>query len=221
MLAFCELASTVKGSVLDALAEEILMACQNALELEVDQDRAAIVNYNQGVILQHMGRHEEALEPLRRALVMRPEYADALSSLGSALLVMGLEEAAHGRLENAQGFFQEAAQHFDRAISIAPGLPDAYYGLGLALWKLGRHEDAVDAYREDVRLNPEDDYKLVQFAQTLNKVGQHSEAVAVFEQAQRANPEEFVRYPYASEVLEASRRGERWEGWEEAAQSVP
>lgn len=55
-------------------------------------------------------------------------------------------QSAMIHLENAEG--AEAVRAFGRLVSLAPAYPGGYSGLGDALGLLGRHEEAVTAYRK-------------------------------------------------------------------------
>ncbi len=51
--------------------------------------------------------------------------------------------------------FQAAIKEFGQAVSLAPSWPDAAYNLGLAQEAAGSYEDAINSYREYLRLAPD------------------------------------------------------------------
>lgn len=95
-------------------------------------DRATIFN-KRGVARVHLGRRAEALSDFAAALEIRPGFAPALVNIGNILL----EE---GDLEGAIGQYEAALRSDDR-------YRIAHLNLGVALKKLGRHADAVRAFR--------------------------------------------------------------------------
>ena len=59
--------------------------------------------YNQGSALQDQGRLDEAVACYRRALELKPEFAEAQNDLGTACL-------AQGKLDEAVACFQSALE---------------------------------------------------------------------------------------------------------------
>ena len=75
-----------------------------------------------------MGRPEEAVESLDRALALQPGLAAALSNRGFAL-----RELAR---------FDEALENLDRALAIEPGYAAAHGHRGKALSEMSRLEES-------------------------------------------------------------------------------
>ena len=73
---------------------------------------------------------------------MRPDWAEALHNLGTAL--------------KDQGKLEEAAACCRRAIELKPGFAEAYDSLGLALQQQGKYEEAIAVWQRCVRIAPED-----------------------------------------------------------------
>jgi tetratricopeptide (TPR) repeat protein len=92
-----------------------------AQTVRVRPDSAA-ARYNLGNALFRRGRHAEAIESLRAALVLRPDYALAHDGLGVALY--------------AQGQIAEATEHYRRAVQLDPDSADARTHLAIALRQL-------------------------------------------------------------------------------------
>ncbi len=91
-----------------------------------------------GVLLVAQGRPDEALPAYRRAVELRPGYAEVCSNLGNALLALGR--------------FEEAAAAYRQAIELRPDLPEVYANLGGALQAQGKLDDAVTAFRRAIDL---------------------------------------------------------------------
>ena len=97
-----------------------------------DHPRAADALCNHGLMLQHLGRDEEALASFDKALAVRPNDIAALHS-------RGLICAALGR-------HAEAVMSYDRVLAIQPADAEAHNNRGVALSALGRHADALASY---------------------------------------------------------------------------
>lgn len=86
------------------------------------------------------GNHQQAIECLREAVALDPQFADAFSELGA-------EEAATGD-------FQHAIEEFQKAINIVPEHRQALANLSIDLLKLQRYGEAVIAARRALQVNP-------------------------------------------------------------------
>lgn len=99
----------------------------------------------------------KAADYLRRALSLNPSLAQAHSSLGAALLMLG-------RVNEAIAAMQEA-------LRLEPDSALAHMALGRALW-MGRGDvpGAIDHLRQAIVLNPESGYAYLQlsFLESLN-----------------------------------------------------
>ena len=69
----------------------------------------------------------------RRALALRPQYAEALFNLGNAAREAGRAD--------------EALAHYDKALQLQPDFAEALAHRGTALRNLGRFEEALDLRR--------------------------------------------------------------------------
>jgi len=85
-----------------------------------------------GLALQGLGKPDDAVNSYRKALAIRPDYADAHNNLGNALQELGK--------------VKEAEASYQRALSIEPDYADAHNNLGNALRRLDKLEEAVASY---------------------------------------------------------------------------
>jgi tetratricopeptide (TPR) repeat protein len=96
-----------------------------------------------------MRRLDEAVNAFRRATDLEPTRPEGWTNLGVAYV--------------EQRDWMAALSALDRALELNPGLAPAHVGRGDALRRMGRHDEAVQAYRTAVALQPS--------APTLNKLG--------------------------------------------------
>ena len=88
---------------------------------------------------------------LRRALALKPDYAEAHNNLGGAL--------------SAQGNLDEAVACYRRALALKPDYAEAHNNLGGALSDLAKFDEALACYRRALRLKP--DYAEAHWNQAL------------------------------------------------------
>ena len=101
----------------------------------------SVVLEDLGVLLSDLGRWSEAEVPLREAVRLDPDAADAYRNLGAVL--------THLRRAG------EAEPMLRLATRLAPGAPDGHFNLGAALHDMRRLGEADGAYREALRLAPD------------------------------------------------------------------
>ncbi len=106
-----------------------------------------------GLARYQIGRCEEGLALLRRAVEAEPRYAEALNSLGVVLL-----EARRAA---------EALPYFERAVEAKPDYANAHISLGEALQAEGREGDAAEALRRGLGLAPWESQARARLAQCL------------------------------------------------------
>ena len=180
-----------------------------------------------GMALSHLGRHEDALASLDRAIALAPS-ADAHGSRADALVALGRREEAVESYDHALalepasvadwcnkgavllelGRREEAIASFDRAIALQPEFAEAHYNRGSALAQLGRHPDAIATYDKALALNPRYADALNNKANSLDHIGQFAEALAVVEQALAIDPDHHGALVTRSVIL---RKLERYE----------
>jgi tetratricopeptide (TPR) repeat protein len=132
-----------------------------------------------GVVLHQMGRHRDAIEPLRRCLAVLGPHPMIHTNLAAVYL-------AAGRLDDAVAQSREA-------IRLNPTLAMAHFNLGAALRWQDRLEEAEAAFRDAVRLNPPHVEAQCNLGVVLHKLGKTPEAVARLRDTVRLAP----RHPQA------------------------
>ncbi len=121
------------------------------------------------------GKLEEAIAAHNKALLIKPDFAEAHNNIGAAF--------------QSQGKFEEASAAYNKALLIKPDYARAHYNLGITLQELGRLEEAVASYRKAIVLIPdfaEAHYNLVN---TLQELGRSKDAEASYRKAIALKPD--------------------------------
>lgn len=126
---------------------------------------------NLGWELRARGDLAEAIEQCERALLLRPDYADAHLNLGLARV--------------AQGRAAEAERHFRRALEITPRSIPIQSGLGSLLEAEGRLDEAIGHFRLALQIDPHSARAHNNLGVALARSGRTGEALAEFSQAVR------------------------------------
>lgn len=155
---------------------------------------------NLGNVLQALGEAGAAIEQYRRALALKPDFAEAHYNLGKALAAMGDDEAAVdsyrraialrpdyvdagnnlGNLLRAQWRLEEAAQVLRDAVARQPHLAEAHNNLGLTLKAQDRTEEAERCFRAAIAANPDLAGAHHNLGQLLADQGRHHDSVGVY-----------------------------------------
>lgn len=173
-------ALTGKGNALAACdrPEEALACFDRALAVVsrggVPARTEAHVHTFRGDTQRGLGRLEEALDSLDRAVAVQPEDPDAWCARGRVLLEMRA--------------FEDALDCYDRAVALRPDDPRPHDFRGRALRDLGRYEEALAAAEQSVRLQPDDAGGLNSLGNTLRALGRLEEAAEAYRHAIEAEP---------------------------------
>ena len=107
-----------------------------------------------GVALRDQFRYDEAASYFRRALALKPGFAEAEMELGYTLF--------------AQGDLDLAVRSLRRAIQLDPANATAHYRLGVALCEQGKVADCIECYRRAIVLKPNSESALMNRAFSMN-----------------------------------------------------
>jgi tetratricopeptide (TPR) repeat protein len=169
---------------------------------------AWLAHHNLATIRLGEGRPDIALLHLERVLALRPDYPEALASLGDTLTRLGragealapLERAiqlqpryaeAHNNLGvtlMALGRTEDGRARFEAAVTLNPDYGAAHGNLGQALASAGRVPDALPHFASAVRLLPDDPAARMQLGTALAVQGRYAEALPQFEAALELDP---------------------------------
>lgn len=119
-----------------------------------------------GVTERQVGRPQEAVRLICRALELQPDTPLYLNNLADAYLASGDPAQSEG-----------AAR---RAIAQQPDLAEAHYNLGAALRQQGAVEAAISAFRSALALRPDYQDAQLGIGDTLVAADRHDEALAAY-----------------------------------------
>jgi serine/threonine-protein kinase len=135
-------------------------------------------------MLSVTGRHEEALELIRRTAELEP----------LSLIV----HQAVARILHYAGRDEEALEHCYRLIEMDPSYVTAYETLTRPLLVLGRYEEALEAAREGVERSGRWSLLLAALGQVYGRMGRREEALAVVAELEAQARQRYVpRYHIA------------------------
>lgn len=112
-----------------------------------------------------------------------------------------LLDAAHAAL--ARGEYDKAVADFQAALAQSKSL-DGYFGLGNALTNLGRMDEAIAAYQEALKINPNDIPTLTNLGVAYYQQGRLREAQDTFRKVLSLNPDDAeTHYLLAAALIQA------------------
>jgi Flp pilus assembly protein TadD len=109
-------------------------AADVAQKVKEANERAARDYLKEGLLQAGEGRDAKAAEAFRRALSVKPDWAEAHSLLGSALA--------------RSGNYAEAEQELRKAVTLKPDYAEGWYYLGQFYQERGKAKEAEDAFRK-------------------------------------------------------------------------
>ena len=167
-----------------------------------------------GAVLKQLERPDEALEPMRKAVALRPQDPEALSNLGCVLQIKGLFSesetvlrlalaikgdfaAAHNNLGlvfKSQNKLEESESCFRLALKLDPNYADAYNNLGNVFRLQGRYVEAEMSLRKALDLKPECTTAFVDLGAVLQCQGRIEESEDCYNKALKIDPGYLLAY---------------------------
>jgi tetratricopeptide (TPR) repeat protein len=160
-----------------------------------------LINYS--LVLDALGRYEEALVTLDVVLSIKRRSVEACNNRGAILEKLGRDEDALESIDRALaikpghvdslynrgsvlrklGRHEEALKAFERALAFKPDYAKAHNNRGLALDALGRPAEAFDSYNRALAIAPDFLEALNNRGNVLQKLGRHDEALVSYQKA--------------------------------------
>ncbi len=164
-----ELLRTAGGHLSQGRVEQAKELYQCAVDSQPD---SALALQGLGVTLVALGRHDEAISPLKKAVVQMSGLVDALYNLVEALIHQKrfgeaelyvrkliakepMKPRAHlslGTIFYNQGKYAEAEVSFKRCLELDPTSAESYAGLGLIAEYNNQVPEAIDHYQRALAL---------------------------------------------------------------------
>jgi cytochrome c-type biogenesis protein CcmH/NrfG len=128
-----------------------------------------------GVTLQDQGKLEEAIEAYNKAIIIKPDNAEAYYNMGIVL--------------KDQGKLEEAIEAYNKALAIKPDFAEAYYNMGNALREQGKLEEAIEAYNKALAIKPDHADTYNNMGNALQEQGKLEEAIEAYKKALTIKPD--------------------------------
>ena len=166
--------------------------------------------FNLGTAYELSGQKDKAIEFYQKTIGIKPDFADAYNYLGNIYSDKSEYEKAiesyqkaielapdnawyhhniglsYGKFNN----FKKATEHLEKAVKLNPDLIDTHMLLATSYGgSLGQYEDAIRAYKEVIRLNPNNADAYYGIGLTYSILKQHREAKEAFEHAIKLKPD--------------------------------
>jgi len=161
-----------------------------------------------GAAYFEVGRKEDAIKAIKRAIKLRPNYYAAYSNLGTAYANVGkIDEAIksfkraieirpdyHTALFNLANIYKdtgkvkESIELYERVTQINNEMPNAYNNLAIAYSRTGQKEKAVETYRRAIELSPTNTRYYNNMASAYSDLGKHADALGLYQKALQHNP---------------------------------
>jgi len=143
------------------------------LILRLDPENATAHHYF-GVLLEGLGRYEEAISHLLRARDLQPDFPEIYLHAGHVLDHLGRAE--------------EALNLYDEALLRLPDEALVYFSRGCVLNRLGRYREALDCFARVPANDPQGAAALSGAGSALSGLGRDQEALTAHERAIALNP---------------------------------
>lgn len=130
--------------------------------------------YSRGNTLYNLKRYEEALEAYKKAIKIKPDYAEAWKDKANTLSSLKQQK--------------EALESYEKAIQIKPDYLEAWIGRSHVLDNLKRYEEAIASFDEALKIQPAYSEGWNGRGEVLLKIPRYEEAVASYEKAIEFQP---------------------------------
>jgi tetratricopeptide (TPR) repeat protein len=165
--------------------------------------------YNiRGLDYEKRGQHQKAIEDFNHALMIKPNFAEALNNRANSYATIGQYDQAfrdynkslvfkphdadtfynRGILHLKNRHFESATGDFTEAIRIRPEMADAFNNRGTSLSAQKRYIEAIADYNTATRINPHHIQALHNLGIILMNMKKYDDAAIQFEKIMKINP---------------------------------
>ena len=122
---------------------------QGQLQQALSESSQLLERFPNSVILYNIAgacnaglmQFDAAINNYKKALKIKPDYAQAYNNMGSAL--------------NDKGDLEAAIESYKQALKIKPDYAEAYNNMGIALKDKGDLEAAIESYKQVLKIKPD------------------------------------------------------------------
>ena len=129
---------------------QLEQALEQATILLQQFPKSSVLHNICGAVYKGLGQLDASVKAYRKAIDIKPDYADAYNNRGNAL--------------KDQGKLEEAIEAYKKALAIKPDYAEAYNNMGNALKEQGKLEASVGAYNKALAIKPD-------YAEAYNNMG--------------------------------------------------
>ncbi|HUQ36703.1 MAG TPA: tetratricopeptide repeat protein [Aestuariivirga sp.] len=147
---------------------------QQATAMAVEFPRAAILYNILGAAHLGMRNLDEAIASFKKAVQVRPDFAEAHNNLGIAL--------------KDQDRLDDAIASFGKALQIKPGFAEAHNNLGIALKGQNRLDEAIASFGKALQIRPDNAEAHSNLGVAMQGQRRLEEAIASFNKALQIKP---------------------------------
>ena len=170
----------------------------------------SVLLYNiSGSVHTELRQFDLAIDNYKKALVIKPDYADAFCNIGIVQHKIGeldesilsykkaiefnpLHAVAYQNLGDAlkdQGKLEESVEVYNKALAIKPDYVEAYNNLGNTLKDQGKLEESVEVYNKALAIKPDYVEAYNNMGNALNEQGKLEEAIEAYNKALLIKPD--------------------------------
>lgn len=142
---------------------------------------------NKGASLSALGRHEEAISCLDKALEIDPTDTRTWSNKGIAL--------------DNLGRYEESITCYDNALETDPQNAAAWINKGFPLSKLSRHVDAISCYEKALAIDPQKANAWIGKGSVLKFLNRNQEAIVCFNKVLAVDPRNSLAWKNKGDTL--------------------
>ena len=128
-----------------------------------------------GVCYSALSLMDDAVKSYKKAVAIKPDYADAYYNLGNILRDLGELDSA--------------IKSYAKTIEIMPEYNEAQYNLGATLQQLGQFDEAIEQYEKALKINPKNTDLILNLGFIYQNLGQIDEAIEQYEKALAIDPD--------------------------------
>ena len=123
---------------------------------------------------------EEAKENFKKAIEIKPDYADVHYNLGNIFVELDL--------------FESAIESFHNVINIDSKYGQAYYNLGVSYYEIGQFYDAIESFQSALKLDPKNIDILLNLGNSLRELNQNIDAIYQYEKIIEIDKDNYLTY---------------------------